>query len=184
MTQSPSTLYATIRTARRSTALVTALLVAVPVAWAGATLNSAPWNSAEIAWKDMRSGVKEASATGKTAMMVLHAEWCSACKKYREVFKDPKIVTMSADYVMILVDVDKDPTTNGAFSPDGTYVPRTLFITADGDVRSDLVGKSDPEHPHTIDNKGPDELLSLMKKGARSSKDIQEQTMLLPRPRQ
>ncbi len=170
--------------------LAAALLLAVPATltastWSPSALAKTPeaaenWNGAEIAWKDMREGVKQATATGKTAIMVLHAEWCSACKKYRNVFKDPGIVAMSSDYVMILVDVDKDPTTNGAFSPDGTYVPRTLFITPDGDVRSDLVGKSDPEHPHTIDSKSPDELLGLMKKGAPAGNaPPQEQTILI-----
>jgi len=123
------------------------------------------WNGAEIDWRSLKSGVKEANATGKTVLLVFHASWCSACKKYREVFKDPGVVAASQSYVMVLVDVDKDPVANGAFSPDGTYVPRTLFITPDGDVRSDLVGKTDPEHPHTIDVKSPEELLSLMQRG-------------------
>lgn len=123
------------------------------------------WNGAEINWRSMQGGVKEANQTGKTVVLVFHASWCSACKKYREVFKDPAIVEAARGYVMILVDVDKDPAVNGAFSPDGTYVPRTLFITPEGDVRPELVGKTDPEHPHTIDITGPGELLSLMKRG-------------------
>lgn len=127
------------------------------------------WNGAQIDWRTMQSGVKEASATGKTVVLVFHASWCSACKKYREVFKDPDIVAAARNFVMILVDADKDPAANGAFSPDGTYVPRTLFITSEGDVRPDLVGKTDPEHPHTIDITGPSELLSLLKRGAPAS---------------
>ena len=34
----------------------------------------------------------------------------------------------SKNFVMILIDADADKMTNGAFSPDGTYVPRTLFV--------------------------------------------------------
>ncbi len=148
------------------TALVAALLLMLP---AGAIARSPDladaWNGAEINWRTMQGGVKEATSTGKTVVLVFHASWCSACKKYREVFKDPAIVEATRSYVMVLVDVDKDPTANGAFAPDGTYVPRTLFITPEGDVRSDLVGKTDPEHPHTIDITGPGELLSLLKRG-------------------
>ncbi len=123
------------------------------------------WNGSQINWRSMQRGVKEATATGKTVVLVFHASWCSSCKKYREVFKDPGVVEASRGYVMVLVDVDKEPQVNGAFAPDGSYVPRTLFITPEGDVRTDLTGKTDPEHPHTIDITGPGELLSLMKRG-------------------
>ena len=123
------------------------------------------WNGNAIHWRSMQSGVKEATATGKTVVLVFHASWCSACKKYRQVFKDPAVVDATRNYVMVLVDVDKEPQVNGAFSPDGTYVPRTLFITPQGDVRADLTGKTDPEHPHTIDITSPAELLSLMRRG-------------------
>jgi protein-disulfide reductase (glutathione) len=123
------------------------------------------WNGSQIDWRSMQSGVKEATTTGKTVVLVFHASWCSSCKRYREVFKDPAVVEATRNYVMVLVDVDKEPQVNGAFSPDGTYVPRTLFISPEGDVRKDLIGKTDPEHPHTIDITGPDELLSLLKRG-------------------
>ena len=53
----------------------------------------------------------------------------------------------------------------GAFSPDGTYVPRTIFYTSEGDVMKDVAGK-DPEYPHTIDLDDPTELRTLMQKAA------------------
>ncbi len=121
------------------------------------------WNAAEINWRDIKSGIREAATTKKTAIMVFHAPWCTACKQYRAVFKDKDIVEASKDFVMILIDGDADKMANGAFSPDGTYVPRTLFLNPDGDVLSDLVGK-DPKYPHTIDIQKPDELLALMRK--------------------
>ena len=74
------------------------------------------------------------------------------------------MVAAAKDVVMILVDADADKTANGAFAPDGTYVPRTIFMTPDGEVRTDLTGKSDPRHPHTIDIDKADELLALMQK--------------------
>lgn len=150
---------------------VKALILAIAILFVPAmTLARQPelaeaWNGAQINWRSLQSGVKEATATGKSVVLVFHASWCSACKKYREVFKDTGIVEASRNYVMVLVDVDKDPTANGAFAPDGTYVPRTLFISPEGDVRSDLVSTADPEHPHSIDNKSPAELLSLMQRG-------------------
>jgi hypothetical protein len=94
--------------------------------------------------------------------MVFHAPWCTACKKYRSVFFDKGVVDASKDFVMILIDADADKMSNGAFSPDGTYVPRTLFLDSDGNVQAHLRGKGDPKYPHSIDINSPDELRSLM----------------------
>ena len=121
------------------------------------------WNGAQVNWRDLPSGVREATVTRKPVIMVFHATWCTACKQYRKVFRDPEIVRATQDFVMILIDADKDKVANGAFAPDGTYVPRTLFLNAEGDIQSSIRGK-DPEFPHTIDIKQPNELLSLMRK--------------------
>lgn len=123
------------------------------------------WNGAEIAWQEVGPGIREANRTGKPVVMLFHASWCSSCKRYRAVWRDPGVVAAAKSFVMILVDVDKDPDANGAFSPDGTYVPRTIFYTAEGDVMNDVRGK-DPEYPHTIDLDDPTELRSLMRKAA------------------
>jgi thiol:disulfide interchange protein len=148
----------------RCLAAVFASLFLLPGGFANAAAeHSELFNGAEINWRDTRSGIYEASKTGKPVIMVLHATWCSACKRYRSVFKDPEIVKVSADFVMILVDADKEKEINGAFQPDGSYVPRTLFIDSQGNVSDKLVG-SDPQYPHSVDVEKPDELLSLMKK--------------------
>ncbi len=126
------------------------------------------WNGKEIAWREVGPGIREASQSGKPVVMLFHASWCSSCKRYRAVWKDPGVVAASKSFVMILVDVDKNPEANGAFSPDGTYVPRTIFYTAEGDVMKDAVGK-DAEYPHTIDLDDPTELRTLMQKAAGSA---------------
>ena len=74
---------------------------------------------------------------------------------------------------MILVDIDKNPEINSGFSPDGVYVPRTIFLDATGEIRHDLKG-ADAEYPHSLDISGPGELLSLMKKAAASAGDAPE----------
>ena len=143
---------------------VCAMLLLAPVAVRATTPELADaWNGAEINWRDIKSGIREASQTKKTAIMVFHAPWCSACKKYRAVFKDKDIVEASKNFVMILIDADADKMANGAFSPDGTYVPRTLFLNPDGDVLEDLASK-DPTYPHSLSVESPDELLALMRK--------------------
>lgn len=143
-------------------AIVVAALAPV-AAMARTPAHAELWNGAEINWRDPKSGIYEASSTGRPVLMLMHATWCGACKAYRAIFKDPEIVKASRDFVMILVDVDTEKQINGAFSPDGTYVPRTLFIDANGDISKELVGK-DPKYPHTIDLENSAELLSLMRK--------------------
>lgn len=143
-----------------------ALVALVQSAAANAPPLAEAWNGPAIAWRDIGLGIREATATRKTMIMVFHAPWCTACGRYRTVFKDARIVEASKSFVMVLIDADKDKAANGAFAPDGTYVPRTLFLTPDGDVRSDLVSKSDPEHPHSLDVDNADELLALMLRAA------------------
>jgi thiol:disulfide interchange protein len=156
---------------RLSSALAACLATAA--IWSAPAGANAPgaenWNAPTIAWHSLKTGIPEAARTGKTVMMVFHAPWCTACAKFRSVFKDERVVAASKDVVMILIDADADKVANGAFAPDGTYVPRTIFMTPDGDVRSDLVGASDPKHPHTIDIEKPDELLALMQKAAQGN---------------
>lgn len=144
--------------------------LAVPRADARTPEMADVWNGAEIAWRDVKSGIYEASKTGKIAIMVFHAPWCAACKKYRAVFKDPGVVAASKNFVMILIDADADKMANGAFSPDGTYVPRTIFYSGQGDVLTAFVGK-DPKFPHTIDINDPSELRALMQRAGGSGTD-------------
>ncbi len=143
--------------------VIALLFILAPMANARTPQHADLWNGAEINWRDPRSGIYEASKTGRPVLMLFHATWCGACKKYRAVFKNPGIVEASRDFVMILVDVDTEKEINGAFAPDGAYVPRTLFIDPEGNVSDKLVGK-DPQFPHTVDIESPSELLALMRK--------------------
>lgn len=140
-----------------------ALILLMPTVASAVAPHADLFNGSEINWRDPKSGIYEASRTGKPVIMVFHATWCTACKRYRAVFNDAGIVTAAKDFVMILVDADQEKQINGAFSPDGTYVPRTLFIEPEGNVSDKLVGK-EAQYPHTIDIDKPDELLALMKK--------------------
>jgi len=140
------------------------LLTALPLAALARTANHASdWNGAEINWRDARSGIYEATKSRRPVLMVFHATWCSFCKRFRKVFKDPAVVAASRDFVMILADVDQEKELNSELSPDGSYVPRTLFIDPDGNVSDKLVG-GDPQYPHSLDVESPAELLALMKK--------------------
>ncbi len=164
---------------RSLTVATFALFAITAAAHARTPAHADEWNGAEINWRDARSGIYEAAHTGRPVIMVFHATWCTVCKRFRQVFKDPAIVAASRDFVMILVDADKEKEINGAFvQSDGSYVPRTLFIDSEGNVSNKLVG-SDPQYPHSVDVDKPDELLSLMRK-ARHVFDVPPATQAPP----
>jgi thioredoxin-like negative regulator of GroEL len=144
--------------------LLVLMLVGTPAAARSPDLADV-WNGAEIVWRDMSSGVKESVRTGKPVLMVFHATWCKVCVHFRAVFKDSGIVAASRNLVMILVDVDKEPDVNGAFAPDGGYVPRTVFIDPEGNV-IEALQSANPQYRYSADVDGPDELRSLMRRAA------------------
>jgi len=147
--------------------LLALLLVAAPASAKPPELAEV-WNGAEIAWRDMGSGVKEAVRTGKPVLMLFHATWCQICRHFRAVFKDPGIVAASRDLVMILVDVDREPDVNGGFAPDGGYVPRTVFLDSEGNI-NEALQSANPKYRYSADVDGPEELLSLMKRAAKGA---------------
>jgi protein-disulfide reductase (glutathione) len=162
------------RAGRRLAAARVLMLLAGLFVTRAAVANQPPmadlWNGAEIEWRHVGPGIREATRTGKPLIMLFHASWCTSCKRYRQVWRDPGVVAASKNFVMVLVDVDTEPDANGAFSPDGTYVPRTIFYTPEGDVMTDYRGK-DPQYPHTIDLDDPAELRTLMQKAAGNAAD-------------
>ncbi len=157
---------------RLTTFVLSLAMVAIAhlAAYARAPEMADVWNGSQINWRDIRSGIYESSKTGRPVIMLFHAPWCSACKKFRSVFYDKEVVEAAKDFVMILVDADADKVANGAFSPDGTYVPRTLFLDSEGNVQSQLKGAGDPNYPHSLDIESPKELLSLMRRARETLK--------------
>ncbi len=157
---------------RRVLSVVVPLIGFVAVAYSAVARSpeyASDWNAPAINWRDIGSGIREATKSQKPVIMVFHAPWCTSCARYRKVFRDPAIIEASKSFVMILIDADKDKVANGAFAPDGTYVPRTIFLDWEGNIRSEIRGSSDPKYPHTIDIESPGELLSLMKRAAPSA---------------
>ncbi|MCA9661089.1 MAG: thioredoxin family protein [Myxococcales bacterium] len=100
---------------------------------------TAPANGfgSEIAWRGFEEGLREAADGGKAMMLVVHASWCPKCKDLKKSFFDPGLVDASRGLVMVNVDQDEEPRSM-IYSPDGTYVPRVLFVGPDGEVVQEL----------------------------------------------
>jgi protein-disulfide reductase (glutathione) len=123
------------------------------------------WNNAAIGWLDHTQGVAEAARTGKPILTVVQATWCSHCERYKKVFFDPKVVELSKNFVMVMVDGDREKKLGAKLGPNNqAYVPRTLFLKPDGQLRPELIGANAAPYSHFIDYDTPAELLALMQK--------------------
>jgi protein-disulfide reductase (glutathione) len=150
--------------------LTTAALIAFSVGVATGPAQADPksiakgWNNAAVAWVDHTQGVAEAARTGKPILTVVHATWCSQCDRYKKVFFDPKVVELSKNFVMVMIDADREKKLSAKLGPGNqVFVPRTLFLKPDGQLRPEIKGVN-PGYEHFIDNDSPAELLSLMQK--------------------
>lgn len=116
----------------------------------------------QIAWRGFDEGFAEATKLARPLMLVIHASWCSQCKALKPKFSDPELAALSERFVMVNVDQDLVPQAT-AFAPDGTYVPRVLFIDPttgrpDTELRNESRGR-------TIYYYSPvDDLVGTMKK--------------------
>jgi thiol-disulfide isomerase/thioredoxin len=92
------------------------------------------WNDGQITWLAYDKGLEEAKTTNKPVCLVFFTEWCPHCTNYSRVFHDPKIVDLAKRFVMIRVDRDLDPTVSAKYAPDGQYIPRTYFLSQQGEL--------------------------------------------------
>lgn len=102
-----------------------------------ATIPADGWNDA-IAWRGLEEGLKEAKTSGMPVMMVVHTEWCGNCQKLKTTFNaNAKLAQLSERFVMVHVDQDAHPEA-ALYGPDGKYIPRVMFLDANGNVDQDL----------------------------------------------
>ncbi|MFO0762915.1 MAG: thioredoxin family protein [Byssovorax sp.] len=122
----------------------------------------AEWNGGAIAWQPIDEGLRRAKAENKPVCLVFHADWCPHCKSYSHVFDDPKVVEKARDFVMILVNADEDNATNKRYAPDGSYLPRTMFLAPDGTLAREIHATRD-RYLYFFDERNPASLLGGMK---------------------
>lgn len=96
------------------------------------------WNDTGIAWQPFEKGLAEAKEKKKPILLVFYTEWCPHCTNYSKVFHDPKVVEQSKSFVMIRLDKDQNKELSGKYAPDGEYIPRTYFLSSDGELEPSI----------------------------------------------
>jgi thioredoxin-like negative regulator of GroEL len=119
------------------------------------------WNAAQIAWQPYEAGLQQAKAQNKPVCLVFSTTWCPHCKNYSHVFEDPRVVAHAQDFVMIHLDSDAEELIASRYAIDGSYIPRTFFLTPDGKV-DDSIHAPRPTSRYFYDEHDPSSLLAAM----------------------
>jgi len=97
-----------------------------------------------IEWHSLLEGQRLAKEQNKPAMIVIHKDWCPACKALKPRFaKSRDIEQLSHNFVMINVENDEEPKTD--YKPDGGYIPRILFTDPKGQLIKEVFNKKREE---------------------------------------
>jgi thiol:disulfide interchange protein len=126
-----------------------------------AAVTGETWNAAQIAWQPYEAGLRQARAEHKPVCLVFSTTWCPHCKNYSHVFDDQRVVARARDFVMIHLDADVEETVAAKYALDGSYIPRTFFLSPDGTL-DDSIHAARARSRFFYDEHDPGALLAAM----------------------
>jgi len=119
------------------------------------------WNDAQIKWMAYDDGLAEAKRSKKPVCLIFYTTWCPHCANYAKVFSDAKVVEKAKAFVMIRLDKDQNRDISKKYAPDGEYIPRTYFLSADGQLDASL-SEAREQYKYFYDEKDPASILAGM----------------------
>jgi protein-disulfide reductase (glutathione) len=134
---------------------------ALPPSGPAPTANAEGWNAGAVAWVPFDDALPKAAAEHKPICLIFFTSWCPHCKHYSHVFDDPRVVQKAQSFVMVRADQDKNGPLAARFAPDGQYIPRTYFLSADGQLDPSLNTGND-RYKYFYRESDPDDLLGAM----------------------
>lgn len=138
-------------------AILAAGLLGSTLAFAGAE----NWNDANVRWMSYDDGLAAAKKQHKPICLIFYTSWCPHCANYSKLFNDAKIVEKSKSFVMIRLDADKNQELSQKYKPDGGYIPRTYFLSADGQLDESL-SEQRPQFKYFYSESDPASILAGM----------------------
>lgn len=119
------------------------------------------WNDANIQWQSYEDGLAAAKKKKRPICLVFFTTWCPHCANYAKVFQDQAVVDKSKSFVMVRVDGDKRRDLSDQFKPDGSYIPRTFFLSPEGKIDESLTAGRE-QYKYFYDEQRPAGILAGM----------------------
>ncbi|KAM3962136.1 thioredoxin domain-containing protein 12 [Aphomia sociella] len=111
----------------------------------------------------LESGLQIATHHNKPVMVIIHKSWCTACKNLKPKFaSSSEIQSLSKHFVMINLIDDEEPKSSN-FAPDGTYIPRILFVSPQGLVDREIYNEEGSSQ-HKYFYSRPEQIAKSMRK--------------------
>jgi hypothetical protein len=118
--------------------------------------------SHSLHWLDYSSGLSAAKKSGKPIMLLVYADWCPKCRALAPVFDSPAVRELANKLVAVRQDQDDPaPWLNQLADGRGNYVPRVIFLNAQGTPLN--VTSGHPRYPYFYAAENPEALLSSIK---------------------
>jgi thiol-disulfide isomerase/thioredoxin len=146
----------------RPGAFLLGLVLGLTPAWAFAEPFETNFNDQAFDWYSHAEGLDRAKAEGKLILALVKTDWCPHCKAYQEAFFDPRVTPHADHFVFVMLDRDTEEHLTSTIASDGDYVPRTMILTASGEVVEALAPHRFGEYRFLVDRPYPDELAGFL----------------------